>query len=172
MDIIKLPVKDWREYRQLRLRALKEDPEAFSSSYADDLNRPDEIWQQRVAAATQGDRSWLLFARQNNQLVGMIGAFLEGESAEVATVVSMYVPKEARRRGISLRLMDELLRILSGRPDLKKAELRVNATQRPAIQLYKRFGFRQTGSQPSTTGAGQVVQQIMMERDLPVRNSL
>lgn len=40
MDIVKLPIEKWSEYRDLRLRALQEDPEAFSSAYAKELHHP------------------------------------------------------------------------------------------------------------------------------------
>jgi len=167
VEIIQVPVEGWQLYRELRLRALKEDPEAFSSSYADGLNQPEELWRKRLTDAAVGEHSWLLFARQDDKLVGMIGAFLEDPSTDTATVVSVYVPKEARRQGISARLMQEMLRLLSRAPGLRKAKLAVNETQLGAIQLYRRFGFVETGVEPATTGAGQAVQQLMMERELP-----
>jgi ribosomal protein S18 acetylase RimI-like enzyme len=170
VDIVTLPVESWREYRELRLRALKEDPEAFSSSYADSQDQPEQFWKGRLADAADGKRAWLLFAIQDNIPVGMIGAFIEAPSPDVATVVSVYVPREARGQGISARLMEEILRLLSNMPALKKARLRVNVTQLPAINLYRRFGFLEIALEPSTTGTGQVVQQMLMERDLPARS--
>jgi predicted GNAT family acetyltransferase len=166
MDIIKLPIEKWSEYRELRLRALKEDPEAFSSSYANSLEQPEQFWKTRLADAERGERSWLLFARQDNKLVGMIGAFMEGDSTETATVVSVYVPREERGDGISSRLMAEMLRVLSEVPRLKKARLDVNVSQLAAIHVYGRFGFRETGRKPATTGAGETVEQLVMELQL------
>jgi ribosomal protein S18 acetylase RimI-like enzyme len=168
MDVVKLPIEKWSEYRELRLRALKEDPEAFSSSYATSLEQPEQFWKTRLAEAERGERSWLLFARQDNKLVGMMGAFIEGDSIETATVVSVYVPREERGNGISTRLMDEMLRVLSDVPTLRTARLDVNVSQLAAIRVYKRFGFRETGRKPATTGAGEAVEQLVMERELPV----
>jgi len=168
MDIIRLPVAKWGEYRDLRLRALKEDQEAFSSPYADALQQPEDFWRTRLSDAEQGERSWLLFARDANRLVGMIGAFMEGGSTETATVVSVYVPREERGKGISTRLMADMLRLLSTVPGLRKARLDVNVSQLAAMHLYERFGFRETGRKPATTGAGQAVEQVAMERELPV----
>jgi ribosomal protein S18 acetylase RimI-like enzyme len=169
MDVIHLATDRWKEYRDLRLRALKEDPEAFSSSYADSLKQPDEFWKKRLAEAAAGKRAWLLFAGQDDKLLGMLGAYLEPESADMATIVSVYVVREARGRGISALLMAEILLMLSSAPALRKAQLRVNVTQLAAIQLYRRFGFREIGVEPSTTGAGQAVQQLVMQRNLPVQ---
>jgi predicted GNAT family acetyltransferase len=168
MDIVRLPIEKWSEYRDLRLRALQEDAEAFSSAYAKELQRPEQFWKTRLADAERGERSWLLFARQDNRLVGMIGAFTEGDSTETATIVSVYVPREQRGNGISTRLLEEMLRVLSAVPNLKKARLDVNVSQMAAIRLYKRFGFRESGKTPAVTGAGQPVEQLVMERQLPV----
>lgn len=166
IDILRLPVESWKEYRNLRLRALKEDQEAFSSSYAASADQPDEYWRRRLSEALQGERSWLLFARENDRLVGMIGAFIESKSRDTATIVSVYVPREERGRGISTALMQEMLRVLSESPALTKAQLVVNVSQLQAIQLYTRAGFRAAGRQPATTGAGEAVEQVIMERQL------
>jgi ribosomal protein S18 acetylase RimI-like enzyme len=169
MDILKLPADKWEEYRDLRLRALKEDPEAFSSSYAASLDLPDEFWKKRLSDALAGEGNWLLFARQDDKLVGMIGAYLEPEVLDTATIVSVYVPSEERGKGISVRLMEEMLRMLSEIPALRRAKLHVNVTQFEALGLYRRFGFAEKGTRPATTGAGEAVEQIIMERDLPAR---
>jgi ribosomal protein S18 acetylase RimI-like enzyme len=169
MDVINLPIHRWKEYREIRLMALKQDPEAFSSSYADSLKQPDEFWKKRLAEAAAGKRAWLLFAGQDDKLLGMIGAYLEHESADMATIVSVYVVREARGRGISALLMEAILRLLSSAPALQEARLSVNVTQLAAIQLYKRFGFREIGVEPSATGVGQAVQQLVMQRKLPVQ---
>lgn len=167
MEVVNLRVENWQEYRKLRLRALKEDPQAFGSSYADSLNQPDEFWKRRLADAADGMRSWLLFAQEGEKLTGMIGAFLEEVPTDTATIVSVYVPLEARGQGIAVLLMEAMLGVLSATPSLTKAQLSVNVTQLPAIQVYKHFGFREIGVHPSTTGAGKAVSQLIMQRDLP-----
>jgi len=169
MDVLRLPVEKWKEYRDLRLRALKEDPEAFSSAYSASVDQPEAFWKGRLADAARGERAWLLLAKQDNKLVGMIGACIEEDSTDTATVVSVYVPREERGKGISARLMEEMLRVLSDVPALRKARLQVDVTQLAAIRVYRRFGFLEIGLEPSTTGAGEAVDQLVMERDLPVR---
>ena len=167
MEIVTLPVEDWREYRHLRLRALKEDPQAFSSIYADAAQLPEERWTGRLRDALKGEGSWLLFARESGRLVGMIGPFVDETYAWAATIVSVYVPAEERGKGISNTLMDCILRELSGRPALKMATLAVNKTQLPAIALYEKYGFQHVREQPGVTDAGIPVVELLMERPLP-----
>jgi RimJ/RimL family protein N-acetyltransferase len=167
VEIIRLPVESWKDYRDLRFRALKEDPEAYSSSYEEARSRPDESWKRRLSAALEGKDNWLLFAKDGEKLVGTVGAFLEGEHTDTATVVGVYVPREERGRGISRQLMEEMLRRLSGVPGLQRVKLMVNVDQLPAVGLYLRLGFRETGRQLSESGAGLPIEQMEMERPLP-----
>ena len=106
MDIVTLPVEEWQAYRALRLRALREEPQAFSSSYATTLASPEETWKGRLEQALHGERAWLLFAREGGRLVGMVGAYMEQGDNDTATVVSVYVPKEERGKQ---RVMAKLL---------------------------------------------------------------
>ncbi len=166
IEIITLPVESWEAYRSLRLRALKEDPAAFSSSYATARAQPDEFWRTRLRTALEGRDQWLLFAREGEELVGMIGAFIPEGSSDLAVVVSVYVPSEARGKGVSSLLMEAILETLSRRPELRLARLGVNVTQLAAIGLYRKFGFEEVSRAPSLTGEGKLVDQIEMERRL------
>ncbi len=168
MEIVSLSVEEWRQYRSLRLRALKEDPEAFSSIFEVEASKPDEFWQGRLGDASKGEKSWLLFAREAGKLVGMIGAYIPEGSGDTPTIVSVYVPSEERGKGISRRLMQEMLKTLSSKPDLRKVRLAVNITQIAAVNLYRAFGFQDIGRKPSMTGAGHTVEQLEMERPLPM----
>ncbi len=166
MDVLSLPVERWKEYRELRLRALREDPEAFSSAYATAKDLPDDFWQGRLTKALKGEREWLLFARESGKLVGMIGAYIAEGTTDTATIVSVYVPAEERGKGISSRLMEEMLAVLSRKPRLKLARLAVNVTQLPALKLYKRFGFYEIGREDAETGEAKPVEQVLMEKNL------
>ena len=89
VEIIQLPVVEWEKYKKLRLRALKEDPQAFGSNYNDSLKLPDTKWQERLQKVVDGE-SWAVFAQQDEQLVGMMFAMKETDEG-VVSIVSVYV---------------------------------------------------------------------------------
>ncbi|MFX1453530.1 MAG: GNAT family N-acetyltransferase, partial [Promethearchaeota archaeon] len=64
IEVKKLSSDRWKNYRDLRLEALKSDPIAFSSSYEEEKIFPEKIWKKRINNA--------LFAILNDKLVGMI----------------------------------------------------------------------------------------------------
>jgi RimJ/RimL family protein N-acetyltransferase len=109
ITIAKLPPEKWQEYKALRLRALHDDPYAFSEPLKKALTYPDERWQQRAAEAYEGKESLIVFARAGEQLVGMIGAFFPKNEKNVAYIFGVYVVPEARGKGISKQLLEVLL---------------------------------------------------------------
>ena len=108
IEIVKLTVNDRQEYKKIRLDALRNAPQAFGSSYADNREKPDSYWQSRLEDAANGNGSWLLFAKENQQLVGMIGAFIKNEP-DTASIISVFVTGEARGKKISKMLMNAII---------------------------------------------------------------
>ena len=96
----------------------------------------------------------------------MIGAFMEDGDKDIATIVSVYVPVEKRKQGISGKLMESILIELSGKSYLKKVKLAVNKEQIPAVNLYKKFGFTVTGKQNFKMGNGESAEELVMEKEL------
>jgi predicted GNAT family N-acyltransferase len=166
MEIVKLSVGNWQEYKDLRLRALREDSQAFGANYEINYKYPEEEWKRRLNNASKGETNWLLFAKENDKLVGMIGAFLEDKAIDVATIISVYVPSEERGKGISNNLMKSILKELTRNSFLKKVKLTVNKNQISAVNLYKKFGFEEVGTQQFKMGNGELVDELIMERKL------
>lgn len=165
VEIVRLPVEQWPAYRELRLEALHESPQAFGSNYQDQQGRPDSFWQGRLVEAAKGEQNWLLFARAGNRLLGMIGAVREEQDGPlaVATIISVYVLPEARGRGVSHRLMQAILDTLK-EAGIQKALLGVVAEQAAALHLYQHFGFTTYHSELHLMGDGVQRTELLMEK--------
>lgn len=146
--IITLDPDRWQEYRDLRLRALHEEPSAFGSSYEENLDKPEDDWRRRLVAAQRKVDEFLLFAEVDGRLVGMMGAFrYRGQKgAHIASVVGVYVDAAARGQGIGRRLMRTLLDEIGRVPQIEKLTLGVNTRRYPALMLYLSFGFEIVGT--------------------------
>jgi len=140
-EVFKLPPADWRLYKQIRLESLTEAPQAFISSYAETLLRPDSHWKERLIDAQAGEKSWLLFARENDRITGMVGAYHTEDSGTV-DIISVYVTKEKRGQGIASALMTAILAEVARSGDFRTARLAVTASQTAALALYQKFGFQ------------------------------
>lgn len=129
----------WREYRALRLEALKMEPLAFVASPERELALPQKEWRARTKNA--------LFAEDRGALIGMLILVPETipKMSHIVNLFSVYVRKEYRGRGIGEKLVKAALRVASSGKSVSKLKLQVNKTQKSAMRLYKRCGFRVVG---------------------------
>jgi ribosomal protein S18 acetylase RimI-like enzyme len=145
MEIRRLAATDAPAYRALRLRSLREHPEAFTTS-AEELERqPLADSEKRLAAA---DMKWW-GAFEGGHLAGYVGLDREtrAKSRHKATLVGMYVAPEFAGRGIGRALVDALL--AEAKADgLESIVLTVTEGNAKAAQLYERCGFRSFGVEP------------------------
>ena len=74
IEVKKLPPDRWKDYRDLRLTALRSDPLAFGSSYAEEKNLTEDEWKRRLNNA--------IFVLSNDKPVGMIVTLQTVESKQ------------------------------------------------------------------------------------------
>ncbi len=143
VEIVTLKPKQWQEYKALRLRALKEDPKAFGSTYEEATNKPDKEWRYRLEKANKLNNYWMFFAKLDEELVGMVGAreTIPPDTLPTIKINGLYVASRARGKGIGKKLMLHLLKEVVRNPRWKKVKIKVFPTQEIAINLYKSLGF-------------------------------
>lgn len=146
MNIRRLLSTDAAEFRALRLRALREHPEAFTSSFEEATLKPLAESEQRLAPQSN-EHFWGAF--DGEVLVGMVGLDYEQrmKARHKALVVAMYVAPEQSRRGIGGALLDEL--VAQARADgLESLTLTVTVGNQGAERLYLDAGFVSFGIEP------------------------
>jgi ribosomal protein S18 acetylase RimI-like enzyme len=145
MEIRRLVPGDASAYRTLRLRALWEFPQAFTSSYSEDETLPLEASETRLASAHQ--RFWGAF--DGRELCGMVGLERQtrAKNRHKAKVVGMYVAHEQMGRGIGSALLEALLQDARA-CGLELLVLTVTEGDSSAVRLYQRSGFRSYGIEP------------------------
>ena len=116
--------------RPLRLRALREDPDAFGSTLEREQSRPAADWGFWIAGT--------LIAFDGDDPVGMANLKLDAEPAEIFGV---WVAPEARGKGVGRALVTALLE----RAGDRTIKICVADTAPAARRLYERLGFEPTG---------------------------
>lgn len=165
VTITRLNPGAWQDYKLLRLEALATDPQAFEASYDEIQAKPDTYWTERLQDVAEGKGSWLLFAKREQRLVGMIGALI-AEERHIADITAVFVVEEARGRGIGTGLMSAILRELRQDRSIQRLRLHANTSQTAAVHLYDRFGFLIVDTETGAYGDGQEHDWYVMERDL------
>jgi GNAT superfamily N-acetyltransferase len=127
---------DWRIYRELRLRALREEPQAYASRLERELQLTDQQWRDRLGRAVT------VLAFREEELVGTATGIWQGDGDMM--IVAMYAVPHARGRGLAVRLIDEIAEaaMAGGGRQLLLDLAEGNAA---AERSYRRYGFVPTG---------------------------
>src|SRR6187431_2484629 len=87
--------------KAVRLEALADSPSAFGSSYAAEVDQPDDHWTSRAADRAAGERSVTFFAIVDGSVVGLVAAQRPDVAGLSVELVSMWVSPAQRRAGIA-----------------------------------------------------------------------
>jgi ribosomal protein S18 acetylase RimI-like enzyme len=130
--------------KEIRLRALLTDPDAFGSSYQREATRSDEEWEMRADRAAEGDAQFLALAESNGELVGMVGAYQPDDRPSTRELYGMWVAPEFRSTGISSLLVAAMTQ-WGIQAEAEGIDLWVVVDNRRARSLYLTAGFVDTG---------------------------
>lgn len=131
---------DWPTVRAVRLRALRESPDAFGSSMTREERFAESHWRMRLRTSD----TWVA-VDEAGEPRGLVSLVQEpGSPEDDRHVVSLWVAPEVRRQGIGWSLLDAAVR---GGAELGAAtvSLWVVDDNAEAVDLYVRAGFTRTG---------------------------
>lgn len=145
MRIYTVQRRDWREYREIRLAALKDTPSAFASTWREEASLAPPQWMERAQRSQDGKTLTTVVAIDDaGRWVGVAGGYRPGYGAADAELISMWVTPECRGRGISIKLVLAVLAWAEAH-GASAIGLWVNKANPAAISLYNKTGFRRTG---------------------------
>jgi ribosomal protein S18 acetylase RimI-like enzyme len=134
----RVTVDDWTVWRDLRLSALADAPEAFGSVLADWKDADEQRWRRRLE-----DVPFNAVAVVDSAPVGQVSA-AGPDAAGCVEVTSFWVAPHARGTGTA----DALVRAVEGwarRSGAVALRLSVRATNERAVRFYERSGFTASG---------------------------
>jgi len=128
--------------KEVRLRALKDTPSAFGSTYQREVAFTDEKWRER--ATVQINKGVTHLALDDCGGCGLVGGFLDREDQTRAHLVSMWVAPTHRHLGVGKQLVQSVLDWAKSQ-NVKTIWLFVTHNNDGAIRFYERLGFQKTG---------------------------
>jgi len=138
---------DVASYRDLRLFALTEAPEAFASSYERESAEPLDFFRDRLS---QEHGRFVLGSFAAASLVGVVGMFRSPglKVRHRGHIWGMYVHPDWRQAGVGRRLLTDAIARARAVDGLELLDLGVGSENTPAIRLYRALGFEGTGTDP------------------------
>ena len=139
LQIRRLETSDSALYRDIRLEALKQNPEAFGSTFEKENGEP-LSWFEAVVSRTD-----IFGAFLDGTLVGIAGYVAQESSkqAHKAVLWGMYVRPAARNSGLGKKLVAAVLIHARGRVEM--VQLTVVSENEGARRLYSTLGFVEYG---------------------------
>lgn len=144
MELRVLLPDEWELWREVRLRALADAPEAFSSTTANWVNAEEGSWRQRLTEVP-----FNLVAIVNEVPVGQVSGTEVGRECSVE-LISMWVDPCRRRTGVADALVTAV-KNHARQAGANSVRLSVRRLNTRAIHLYERTGFvlaGQPGDEP------------------------
>lgn len=160
---------DAESYRELRLRGLRDHPEAFGADYTQSAAKPPEHWRERMRQGAGGAHGITYLAEAGGALLGMTTLVCDVDDPKdrhTGLIVGVYVAAEWRGLGIADALLASCL-AWARQLGLRQAKLAVATGNTPAIRCYIRHGFTVYGVDPEAIGyGGQFYDELLMVRRL------
>ena len=157
MNIIirKLQPDESAIYREVRLACLKNVPEYFGSTYEEEVLNPKFFFEKYIEAASP---DYVMFgAFDGERLIGITGfnRMARQRASHRGELVQVYVDSNYRGQNIGEKLLRQALDYAFRLDGIEQVQLSVIASNKIAIKLYEKLGFRTFGIQPRYFKAGE-----------------
>lgn len=151
--ITNLTLSHLEAYKAIRLEALQMNPEAFGSSYEEEVNDHARFIARLEQASPT---SFSLGCFEDDVLVGIVGFNQERslKRLHIGGIYSMYITESARTKGYGKLLVAEVLKRVAELPEIEQIHLQVVSTNIPALKLYEHFKFRTYGVEKNALKIG------------------
>jgi ribosomal protein S18 acetylase RimI-like enzyme len=160
----RIRAEDWEQLRAIRLRALAMDPTAFGSTLAETLLRPEDYWRDRARTTASSATGALFFASDGETWLGLAGGAIEPDEPDVVELISLWVEPARRRTGVA-RALCGAVEAWARERGARQLQLWVTEANAPAIRLYERLGFEDTGRRQPVR-PGESARECLMTRSL------
>ena len=134
---------DWKLLRDVRLRALREDPDAFLATHDQEAAFADEQWQARASQAHGAS----FVAEGEDGGEGLATGIIDADPA-VVFLVGMWVAPARRGDGTARELVDARRRLGAVASGERSFASPSRETNDRAARLYERCGFTETKDPP------------------------
>jgi GNAT superfamily N-acetyltransferase len=167
IDMFKIRIfaaHEWPTYKNLRLRALADSPDAFGRTLAEAQEYADDYWSGRLSSGANSDWDLPLVAECDGEPIGLTWGRIEASDSEVANLYQVWVDPNYRQRGVGQMLLERAIAWARAK-NARYLDLGVTFADSPALRLYQRNGFEPTAD-PEPLRPGSPLLGLPMRLDL------
>ena len=143
VNVRQLGATEWPLWRDLRLRAVRDSPDAFRATLDEELARQDSEWADIIRATVEHPRGMLLIAEDRSEPIGILFGRIDAIETR-AKVGAMWVDPIARGAGAGGALLDAAI-TWAADYGVSRLELWVTDGNAAAEALYASRDLSRTG---------------------------
>jgi GNAT superfamily N-acetyltransferase len=177
VEIRQLGPGDAAAFHSVRLQGLRESPEAFGSTYEEEVGSSLDLIAQRLEPAREPTARVVLGAFADDALVGVVGCHQEAKAKarHKAVIWGMYVVPEMRGRGLGRQLLRRAIAEARTWPNVERMTITVVERVHQARELYLSAGFQPFGREPDAlrqNGVSDVMEYLSLPLIAPTGKDL
>ena len=154
-----LSVDESNDFRTIRLSALEKSPEMFGSTYIAEVEKPLVFFKNCLSSST------VFGAYYKNKIIGLATLTQENgiKFSHKVSLSSVFIEPEFQKKGVASILLSAIIEY--SEKHVEQILLTVADDNKPAIHLYKKFGFETYGIETQAMkDNGQYTDEILMKR--------
>lgn len=164
ISIRKLGVDDWRVFSEVRLIALKTDPQVFGSNFERESKFTKFDWRERL----QSEDSAIFMLFDGTAPIGITGVsvFDEDPSGQTAIFWGSWLAPGYRRKGLSALIYQTRIEWAKARPEIKRIIVSHRASNTASKFANQKHGFVFTRTHEKTWVDGKTEDEVCYELKL------
>jgi ribosomal protein S18 acetylase RimI-like enzyme len=154
-----LSVDESNDFRTIRLSALEKSPEMFGSTYIAEVEKPLVFFKNCLSSST------VFGAYYKNKIIGLATLTQENgiKFSHKVSLSSVFIEPEFQQKGVGSNLLNAVIE--HSKKYAEQILLTVADDNKPAIHLYKKFGFETYGVETKAMkDNGQYIDEVLMKR--------
>jgi RimJ/RimL family protein N-acetyltransferase len=161
ISIRQLTADDWREFSQVRLKALKTDPLVFGSNYEKESQFTEADWRERLQA--NDSAVFMLFAEETP--IGMTGVSVDRDDPTGKTAIfwGSWLESHFRGKGLSELMYKARLDWAKARPTVERIIVSHRASNLASKYANQKHGFAYTRTHEKLWSDGATEDEVCYE---------
>ena len=144
MEIVELKKGELTLCRDLRLKALKDAPGAFSETYIEAASQPEKYWEQIFESLIPPSKNRMFIAKDSDKYCGSVYALLDTNDNRTGRLGGMWVDSFIRNAGVGTALFNSV-KVWANELKFTQIKLWAEDSDESAKAFYLRLGFEETG---------------------------
>ena len=140
ISIRRLQLGEGELFKQIRLTALRDSPEAFGSTYEGALQRSPESWREQADSTAAGSDRATFLAFADDTPIGITALYRIEDGSDIGELLQVWVAPEYRGQEVAFTIMEAVFH-WAGKNGYQTVIARVAKGNARALRFYRKYGF-------------------------------